>query len=459
MNPAIFREYDIRGKVGTDLDGPTVERIGRASGDFFAARGVRAAVIGRDVRLSSTEFATRLATGLRAAGIDTIDLRVVSTPLLYWGVIRLGAGAGFMVTGSHNPVSDNGIKICAANAHPVTADEIQEIRKRADAPAPPAAKPGVARSEDLRDAYLADLASRFSFAGAPLRVGVDAGNGVAGPLVLDLFKRVGVEVEPLYCEPDGSFPNHLPDPEQPENCRDLMRLVVGKKLDVGLGFDGDADRVGVVDETGRKISADWLLALFAREMLREHAGGGVRYDVKCSDFLDRDVRAHGGRPVMGRTGHSILKADMARDPSLVLGGELSGHIVFGRGYHRIDDSFYSALVLLRILAGSRRPLSSLFADFPRTVSTPEIKVPCPEERKKDVVAAVDRALAAKREVVRIDGVRVKFEDGWGLVRASNTTPVLTLRFEASGEAALARNRAEVEAALVAAGCAVTEVAH
>lgn len=458
MNPAIFREYDIRGKVGPDLHGESVERIGRAAGEFFAARGVRVAAIGRDVRLSSAEFAERLGRGLRAAGLDTIDLGVVSTPLLYWAVIRLGAGAGFMVTGSHNPVSDNGIKICAAGALPLTADEIQDVRRRTERAPAAAVRPGAERRQDLRDAYLSDLASRFSFE-RRFRVGVDAGNGVAGPLVLDLFARLGVEVLPLYCEPDGSFPNHLPDPEQPENCRDLMRLVVEKKLDLGLGFDGDADRVGVVDETGAKLPADWLLALFSREMLRANPGGGVRFDVKCTDFLERDVLAHGGRPVMGRTGHSILKSDMAADPSIVLGGELSGHIVFGRGYHRIDDSFYSALVLLRIMAEDGRPLSARFAGFPRTVFTPEIKVPCPEERKKAVVAAVDRALSGKHDVVRIDGVRVKFDDGWGLVRASNTTPVLTLRFEASGETALARNRAEVEAALLAAGCAVTEVRH
>ena len=459
MNAAIFREYDIRGRVGADLDDSVARRIGLAAGSLLVERGAAAPIaIGRDVRPSSAGFAAAVARGVREAGLDTVDLGVVSTPLLYWGVIRLGAGAGFMVTGSHNPPSDNGIKICGAGARPLSAEEIQDVRRRAESGARPASRQASAGRADLRADYLADLASRFPRRSRRLRVGVDAGNGVAGPLVLDLLSRANVDVTPLYCEPDGTFPNHLPDPEQPENTRDLQRAVVDSRLDAGLAFDGDADRVGVVDETGRKISADWLLALFARRLLAAHPGGGVRFDVKCTDFLERDVRASGGRPVMGRTGHSILKADMAADPSLVLGGELSGHIVFGRGYHKIDDAFYSALVTLDIVAEDGRPLSARFADFPDTVSTPEIKVPCAEERKKDVVAAVDRALSAGHEVIRIDGVRVRFADGWGLVRASNTTPVLTLRFEASDARALARNRAEVDAALEAAGCAVTEVA-
>ncbi len=450
MNPEIFREYDIRGKVGADLDGRVVERIGEAAGVFFSRRGARAAAIGRDVRLSSAQFAERLSGGLRAAGLDTIDLGLVTTPMLYHGAIALGAGAGFMVTGSHNPPSDNGIKVCGPTASPLSASEIQELRRLAEETSRPAARAGSARAHDHSAAYLDDLASRFPMK-RKLRVAVDAGNGAAGPFILPLLARLKVDCVPLFCEPDGTFPHHLPDPEQPENCRDLMRTVVEQKLDLGLGFDGDADRVGVVDETGRKIPADWLLALLARRLLRDHPGGGVRFDVKCTDFLFRDVAAHGGRPVMGKTGHSILKSDMASDPSLVIGGELSGHIVFGRGYHLIDDSFYSALSLLHLLAADGRALSAHFADFPRTVSTPEVKVPCPEGEKARVVAEVDAALSRRRIVDRTDGVRVQFDDGWGLVRASNTTPCLTLRFEASNETALARNRAEVESALAQAG--------
>jgi phosphomannomutase/phosphoglucomutase len=264
--------------------------------------------------------------------------------------------------------------------------------------------------------------------------------------VVPLLRRLGVEVSELFCEPDGRFPNHLPDPEVPDNVKTLAETVVAQRAEVGLAFDGDADRVGVVDDTGRKISADWLLALFAREMLKRYPGGKVLYDVKCTDFIERDVRAHGGVPLLGKTGHSLLKKKMT-DEDAILGGELSGHIVFGRDYYPIDDSFYCALFLLRMLSDDARPLSQRFADFPRTVFTPEIKVPCPDDRKFGVVSEVAAELRRAHPVVEVDGARVSFADGWGLVRASNTLPVLTLRFEASTAEALEKNRAEVMSAL------------
>ncbi|MBI1853185.1 MAG: phosphomannomutase/phosphoglucomutase [Planctomycetes bacterium] len=439
VHPGIFREYDIRGVADRELTADAAEAIGRAFGSMLRESGAETAAVGRDVRLSSDHLEARFAIGLARAGVAVTDVGMVTTPMLYYAGITLRTGGAAMITGSHNPVDWNGIKLVMAN-RPLTADEIQALRRRIEEGRFTEGQ-GRIETDTIGGRFLSDLVARFRLRHG-MRVVVDAGNGAAGPYIVQLLRRLGVEVNALYCEPDGRFPNHLPDPEVPENVKVLAETVVAEHAEVGLAFDGDADRVGVVDDTGRKISADWLLALFAREMLKRFPGGKILYDVKCTDFIERDVRAHGGVPLLGKTGHSLLKKKMA-DENAVLGGELSGHIVFGRDYYPIDDSFYCALFLLQMLTDDARPLSQRFADFPRTVSTPEIKVPCSDDRKFGVVAEVAAELRRDHPVVEVDGARVSFADGWGLVRASNTLPVLTLRFEASTADALEKNRASV----------------
>ncbi len=438
MNPEIFREYDIRGIVGTDLTDASVRTIGRAFGSLLAREGGDSAVLGRDVRLSSEGFARAMAAGLAETGIDVIDVGLVTTPVLYFAALHLSAAGGVMITGSHNPIEYNGIKLCRGITG-LTGEEIQGLRRSAEAGSfATASRQGAVSRRDVMEAYEADLAARFAFR-RRLRVVVDAGNGVAGIVAPRVLRRLGHDVEELWCEPDGRFPNHLPDPEVPEYVVELARRVVASRADLGLGFDGDGDRVGLIDGSGRKISADWFLLALAREQLRRHPGGTVRFDVKCSDFLEADIRARGGVPLMGRTGHSILKRDVVASGA-VLGGELSGHIVFGRDFPPIDDALYAAARFLEILDRTGSTAVEIFADFPRTFSTAEIKAPCPDGRKFAVVDAVRKALSSRGRIIDLDGARVEFDDGWGLVRASNTTACLTLRFEARSDAALRRIR-------------------
>ncbi len=433
VEPHVFRRYDIRGRAGDQISESLAWGVGRALGARIHAAGGRDAAVGRDVRHSSPVLSGRVAAGLRDAGLQVRDLGTVPTPVLYHAVHRLGLGGGVMVTASHNPAGDNGFKLCLGS-EPFDGDGIQELRVVIEAGErdPSGLAPrtgGTITPLDYLPDYLDELSRRFEGLGA-LRVAVDCGNGVMGPVVVPLLRRLGVDVAPLYCEPDGDFPNHVPDPEVPAYMQDLGRLVVERGAQLGLGFDGDGDRLGLLDERGRKLSADWLLALFAREVLVHHPGGVVRYDAKCSDFLERDVRAHGGVPVMGETGHSLLKRDVARLDA-VLGGELSGHIVFNRGYLPIDDALYAALVLLELVARRGVPVSTLFADFPELVSTAEIKLACAEQAKFAVVDALARQLSAEHDVATVDGVRVRLaQDTWFLVRASNTSPFLTVRLEA-----------------------------
>jgi len=332
-----------------------------------------------------------------------------------------------MVTGSHNPKSDNGLKLCLGR-EPLFGEAVSSLRTQAEAGDFEEGE-GEVDAYDHLPAYLDDVCGRFGFP-AGLRVAVDCGNGVTGPVVLAALQRLGVEALALYCEPDGDFPNHLPDPEVPAYMEDLGRLVVSEHAVCGFGFDGDGDRVGVLDERGRKISADKVLAVLARDVLRMHPGGIVRYDVKCSDFLEDFIKRCGGKPVMGVTGHSLLKRDV-KALDAVIGGELSGHIVFNRGYLPIDDALYCALYILGLVAHSGEQASALFADLPDLHSTHEIKIPCADAAKFDVVERLKARFARDHEVNVIDGARVSLGEGaWFLVRASNTTPNLTVRLEA-----------------------------
>ena len=444
INEAIFREYDIRGIVDRDLDEGIVERIGRGFGTILTGKGARSVALGRDVRHSSTGFSRAMAAGLSSTGLRVLDVGVVPTPVLYYAIIHEECDGGVMITGSHNPVEYNGIKLCDGPLA-IYGEEIQELRRVVEA-ADFASGDGRVDSLEVLPVFEKDLLSRFR-AVDPFHVVVDCGNGVAGPVIPDLLRAAGHRVDELYTDPDGSFPNHLPDPEVPEYMKDLVQRVKDSGADIGLGFDGDADRLGVIDENGRKISADWLVAIFARDILTRHPGGKVRFDVKCSDFLDDDIRAHGGEPVMGRTGHSILKRDM-KELDAVLGGELSGHIVFGRDYYPIDDPFYSAFKILELMAGGEsRSCSSLFDGIPETYSTAEIKAAVPDDMKFRIVEELVETFRRDYEVIDVDGARVVFDEGWGLVRASNTTANLTIRFEARSLAGRATIREAFLAAL------------
>lgn len=436
VDPTIFREYDIRGLVDESLTVEVVHAVGRAFGTRLVRAGGTRAVIGRDVRLSSGPFAEAFATGLRESGVTAIDAGIIPTPVLYWAIKVLECDGGVMVTGSHNPIEYNGLKICEA-AGALTAEAIQELRAAIEN-GDYADGTGDSEQVDVMPRYLDDLLSRFAFERS-FRVVVDCGNGVAGGVAPEVLRRAGHEVVELYTEPDGTFPNHLPDPEVPEYMRDLIARVKSDGAAAGFGFDGDGDRLGLIDETGRKISADWLLTVFARDMLVRHPGGKVRFDVKCTDFLAEDVERHGGVPVMGRTGHSILKRDV-KESGAILGGELSGHIVFGREYHLIDDPFFCALRTLEILERSGGACSALFEGFPETFSTAEIKAPVPESDKFRVVREITADFESDHDVITVDGARVHFDDGWGLVRASNTTANLTIRFEARSREGRARIR-------------------
>ncbi len=432
MNPEIFREYDIRGLVGQDLDQETVRLVGRAFGTRLIRNGKKKVALGRDVRESSPGFATILADGLMASGVDVFDAGIVPTPVLYYAIIKHKMDGGLMITGSHNPVDYNGIKICEGTLA-IYGDAIQELRamiEEGDFESGSGTHQPLEVLEDYKDQLLA----KFQF-DAPSNVVVDTGNGVSGPLVMEVLARAGHNVKGLYIEPDGTFPNHLPDPEVPKYMADLMAKVVHDQAAVGFGFDGDGDRLGVIDNNGLKVSADWLLALFARDLLERHPGGKVRFDVKCSDYLFEDVKKHGGDPIMGRTGHSILKADM-KQMDAIIGGELSGHIVYGREYFLIDDPLYCALKVLELMAKKNSSCSALFDDFPKTFSTAEIKAAVPEDKKFRVVEDLTATFSKENEVITMDGARVVYDSGWGLVRASNTTANLTLRFEARSQEAL-----------------------
>jgi phosphomannomutase/phosphoglucomutase len=429
-NAHIFRQYDIRGLVDKDLTPEVVEAVGRSFGSSIVEGSPGAAkkrvAVGRDVRQSSSEFAAAFARGLNAAGVDVIDVGMVPTPVLYFAIFHYDADGGAMITGSHNPVTYNGIKLCAGK-WPIYGDQIQALKDRILEGRFTSGRGSLERREVMGD-YVRQLKARFPH---PLqaRVVVDAGNGTAGPFFPAVLRELGVSVEELYCEPDGTFPNHLPDPEEPANVRDLIARVQASGADAGLAFDGDADRVGLIDESGEKIPSDRLLLLFAIHYLERYPGGKVVYDVKCSEVLETEIRAAGGVPIMWKTGHSLIKKKM-REEQALLAGELSGHICVYKDYYGFDDAFFAALLALEIRRQRGRPLSALLAQFPQTYTTHEIKVPCPESEKFRIIEELQaRAKSRGGKVIDIDGARIVDRDGWALVRASNTTPNLTIRLE------------------------------
>ena len=438
VDPGIFRAYDIRGVVGTNLTNAVAERLGQAVGALMLEKNLHEIVVGRDGRLSGPDLVSGLCTGLRAAGVDVLDIGAVPTPVLYFATFHCNTGCGVMVTGSHNPPDYNGFKVVVGGETLAEAG-IQDLYQRIAKGALPGDGHGSLREIDVGPDYLERVVSDV-LTERRLRVVVDAGNGIAGKLGPELLSGIGCEVIPLYCDVDGNFPNHHPDPSVPANLRDLIDSVTKIGADLGVAFDGDGDRLGVVSHGGEIISPDQVLILFARDVLSRQPGATVIYDVKCTSHLKGQILDAGGSPLMWRTGHSLIKAKM-RETDAELAGEMSGHFFFKERWYGFDDGLYAAARLLEILAGDlqQRSPDEIFASLPRSAATPKLKIPMREgEPFRFMEKFRAQASFADAILTTIDGVRADWPDGWGLVRASNTTPVLVLRFEADTPGALRR---------------------
>lgn len=443
LNPQMFREYDIRGIAGKDMDAPDVVLIGKGIGTYLRRQGNTDITVGRDCRVTSDLYSEKLIQGLLSTGCHVVDIGVCPTPVGYFSIRHLNKQGNIMVTASHNPPEYNGFKI-SSGVDSVFGDQLQAILKlirEADFET----GTGNAETVDILTPYKDYLLNNLSLA-RPLRVGIDAGNGTAGVTAVPIIKSLGCEVHDLYCEPDGSFPNHEADPTVFKNMQDIIALVKEKKLDVGFGYDGDGDRIGVVDAEGNLVYGDKLMIIFSREILSRKPGATFISEVKCSKTLYDDIEKNGGRAIMWKTGHSLIKQKMKMEKA-ELAGEMSGHIFFSDRYFGFDDAVYASCRLLEILSGTDKKISDLLADVPKTVSTPEIRVECPDHIKFEVVEKVTAYFKKHNHVIDIDGVRVLFPDGWGLVRASNTQPALVLRFEAMTENRLHEIRELVETVL------------
>ncbi len=456
---ALFREYDIRGIVGQELTEPVAEQIGRAFATVAGAEGAKTVTVGRDGRDSSPALRDRLIRGLTAGGLDVIDIGIVPTPVLYFSLFHLKADGGVMITGSHNAAEYNGFKLCLGK-DALHGEGIQQLKKVMEAGKFSSGAGQVSKQAMLPE-YLAYLKKSFAAVKADsLHVVIDCGNGAAGLVAEQAMAQLGCRVTGLYCEVDGRFPNHHPDPTVVENLKDLIRTVKEAGADVGIGYDGDADRIGAVDEQGNILWGDRLMVIFSRDILATRPGSTILSEVKASQSLYDDIQKHGGRPIMWKTGHSLIKAKM-KEEAAVLAGEMSGHMFFADRYFGYDDAIYASCRLIEILAKIGRPLSSLTADLPDTAVTPEIRVDCPDTQKFELATRVQARLVEQaktkrplpgseltiRDVVTIDGIRVSFDDGWALIRASNTQPALVLRFEASTPERLGIIRTVIESEL------------
>lgn len=443
MNPEVFREYDVRGVVGQDLDDEFVYLLGRAVGSYAARRGLKKMVLGRDCRLSSESYQNAAAKGIQASGIDVINIGLCATPMLYFAIRHFKADGGLMVTGSHNPPDFNGFKICIG-PDTIYGEQIQELRKIIESQSWTVGD-GKYESRGIAGDY-EDYLSKNVKIKPGLKIVLDGGNGMGGIPALMILKKFGCNVTDLYCNPDGHFPNHFPDPTVPENLQELIRRVREEKADIGIAYDGDADRIGVITDLGDVLWGDELLLLFSRFVLKKNPGAAIIGEVKCSQKLYDDIAKHGGRPIMWKAGHSLIKKKMKEENAL-LAGEMSGHIFFADRYFGFDDAIYASLRLLEILSETGMKLSELLADVPKSFATPEIRVDCPDKIKFGVVDAVTEHYRKAHEIIAIDGVRVNFGDGWGLLRSSNTQPVVVLRFEAATQKRLDEIRQEMESVL------------
>ena len=443
LKPTIFREYDIRGVADTELLSPDIVDLGRALGTFLQRKSGKRINLGRDCRLSSTRLRDALKEGLLASGCDVTDVGVVPTPLLYFSAVHLKADGAIMITGSHNPAEFNGFKtVCGSGTlHGETIQEVLHLIQKRDFES----GTGCADGADVSAAYLDEVAPQFQFQ-RRVKVVADAGNGTAGPLVHRLLARINCDATELFFDMDGQFPNHHPDPTVPANLKHLQDAVREHQADLGIAFDGDSDRIGAVDEHGNVIYGDMLLLIYGREILTRKPGATFIGEVKCSQVMYDELTRLGGNPIMYKTGHSLIKAKM-KEEHAELAGEMSGHMFFADRYFGYDDALYAACRLMEIVSKSGKPLSAQLDGLPKTVATPEIRVDCPDELKFAVVETVAREFKKTHRVIDVDGVRVLFSQGWGLLRASNTQPVLVMRFEAANENLLADYQREVESVL------------
>ncbi|MGD8495648.1 MAG: phosphomannomutase/phosphoglucomutase [Gemmatimonadales bacterium] len=453
VSRTIFREYDIRGIVGDDLTAGVAEAVGRA----YATRWRRATgrtkgriAVGHDNRPSSPELADRLCRGLNAAGLDAVLLGTVPTPTLYYATVALETDGGIQITGSHNPAEYNGIKM-VVDGGSVYGDAIQELRELVLAEDFEAGE-GTTSREEILGRYVKEIGARAHVDG-PVHVVLDCGNGTGSVVAPEALRAAGIQVTCLYCESDGTFPNHHPDPTVDENLVDMIALVRESGADLGIGLDGDADRIGAVDGDGRIVRGDHLLLLYALDVLEDHPGSEIVFDVKCSKALPEMIEKAGGVPVMWKTGHSLIKERMKAGGAPVA-GEMSGHICFADRFYGFDDAIYAAARLAQLVQESGRSLAELAATIPSYPSTPELRVDCPEDRKFEIVAKMVDWYRRSHEVIDIDGARVLFDDGWALIRASNTQPVIVVRFEADTQEGLQRIRDEVANALAGEGVEV-----
>jgi phosphomannomutase/phosphoglucomutase len=447
IDPSIFKAYDVRGVVDRSLTRDAARAIGAALGSEGRALAVREIAVGRDGRLSGPALRDALVEGIRSTGCAVVDVGMVTTPMLYFATHHLGTGSGASITGSHNPPEYNGIKLVLAG-QTLHGDGLQALRRRIEqGELVRAAAPGALRSADVTDAYVARISEDVKLA-RPLSIAIDCGNGVAGAIAPRLYRALGCRVAELFCEVDGTFPNHHPDPAHPENLRDLIACLHRTDAELGLAFDGDGDRLGVVTKDGRIIYPDRQMMLFVRDVLQRHPGGEIIFDVKCSRHLAPWIRRHGGRPTMWRTGHSLIKAKL-RESAAPFAGEMSGHLFFSDRWYGFDDALYAGARLLEILSREHDPSAVLNA-LPDAVCTPELHLKTAEAENFELVERL-RARAhfdGAREVITIDGVRVEYADGFGLARPSNTTPTVVLRFEADDPHALARIQADFRRAIL-----------
>lgn len=446
IDASIFRAYDIRGVVADALTPQAVEMIGRAFGSECVARGQETVTLARDGRLSGPDLIAALAKGIQSTGCNVINIGMVPTPVLYFSTFYLNTGTGIMVTGSHNPPEYNGLKMMIGG-DTLFGDGIQKLYQRLvnnDI----VIGEGTFAEEEVLDAYLERIVGDIKLE-RPLRIATDCGNGVAGVCAAELFRKLGCEVRELFSEVDGNFPNHHPDPAKIENLRDVSSLVESEQLDLGLAFDGDGDRVGVIDDRGEIIWPDRQMILYSRDILSRNPGAKIIYDVKCSRLLPAAIKEAGGDPEMWKTGHSFVKTRI-KETGAALGGEMSGHIFFKERWYGFDDALYSAARLLEILSKDKRRVSEIFGEIPDSVNTPELGIKFTEgEHHKFMQSFVESAHFDGAQLTTIDGLRADFGDGWGLVRASNTTPSLVIRFEADSKLALEEIQSKFRAAMLA----------
>jgi phosphomannomutase / phosphoglucomutase len=448
VSASIFKAYDIRGIVDKTLTDDAVRLIGQALASEGVARGVKQMVVGRDGRLSGPRFADRLAEGIQAAGVDVIDIGQVTTPIVYYTTYELNTGSGVAITGSHNPPEYNGLKMMLAG-ETLYGEAIQKLFQRIEKnDLVTAAVPGKRTTTDMRARYMKRVLGDVKLA-RPMKIAIDCGNGVAGAFTKELFEGLGCEIKELFCEVDGNFPNHHPDPAHIENLQDLMQCLRDTDCELGIAFDGDGDRLGVVTKSGKVIFPDRQMMLFAEDVLSRNPGAEILFDVKCSRNLATYITAKGGRPLMWKTGHSLVKAKM-RETGAPLGGEMSGHIFIKDRWYGFDDGMYAAARLLEILSKVKDPNSTL-ENLPDSPTTPELQMPLAEGENHTLVAQLQAGggFTSANQVITIDGVRAEYADGFGLARASNTTPVLVMRFEADTDAALTRIQNDFRSAILA----------